>query len=152
MKSIQLKFTTLFLVFVLTTSNMVSAQQDDSTLIIQLLKDDYATMGTLDIEAHVRNVTSDYRLIERGQIWDIQTELDSIYRNGNRSIIRSDFFSIKTVKLSGDMAYAIWNLRSEFRENGKLVRERVWNESGVFRRLNGYWKIALIHSSLEPKK
>ena len=53
---------------------------------------------------------------------------------------------------SGDMAYAIWNLRSEFRENGKLVRERVWNESGVFRRLNGYWKIALIHSSLEPKK
>ena len=92
MKSIQLKFTTLFLVIVLTTSNMVSAQQDDSTLIVQLLKDDYATMGTLDIEAHVRNVTSNYRLIERGQIWNIQTELDSIYRNGNRSIIRSDFF------------------------------------------------------------
>ena len=132
---------------------MVSAQPKDSTLIVQLLKDDYATLGTMDISGHLRNVTTDYRLIERGEIWDIDTELDSIYRSDfNRYIIRSDFFSIKTVKVSGKMAYAIWHLCSEFRENGKLVKERVWNESGVFRKEKGHWKIALLHSSLEPQK
>ena len=149
----QIKFTSLFLSIILSMCNVVFGQQNDSTIIVQLLKDDYATMGTLDIPAHLRNVTSDYRLIERGQIWDIKMELDSIYHNNtNRSIIRTDFFIIKTVKVSRDMAYSIWNLRSEFRENGKLVRERVWNESGVFRREGGIWKIALIHSSLEPPK
>lgn len=148
----QLKIITLFVALVLSTGNFVCAQTSDSTLIIKLLKDDYATMGTLDIQAHVHNVTNDYRLIERGQIWDIETELDSIYRNRNRSINRSDFFSIKSVKVSGNLAYAIWHLRSEFRENGKIVRERIWNESGVFRKEDGYWKIALIHSSLAPHK
>lgn len=140
----------LFLALFLCIGNIVSAQPKDSTLIIQLLKDDYATMGTKDISAHLRNLTNEYRLIEHGEIWDIETELDSIYRsNNNASINRSDFFNIKTIKVSGDMAYAIWHLRSEFRENGKLVKERRWNESGVFRKEKGHWKIALIHSSLE---
>jgi len=149
----QLKFISLFLPLILCISNIVSAQQKDSTLIVQLLKDDYATMSTLDISAHLRNVTKDYRLIENGQLWDINTELDSIYRRDiNHHLIRTDFFSIKTIKVSGDMAYAIWHLRSEWMENGKLVKERVWNESGVFRKEKEYWKIALIHSSLEQQK
>jgi hypothetical protein len=50
------------------------------------------------------------------------------------------------------MAYAIWNLRTEFKEKGKLVREKVWNESGVFRRQKSAWKIAFLHSSLDPHK
>jgi len=107
----------------------------------------------MDTSAHLRNVTNDYFLIEGGQIWDIETELDSLYRRvSKRTIIRSNYFTIKTVKVSGDMAYAIWNLRSEFKENGKLVREKVWNESGVFRRQKSAWKIAFLHSSLEPPK
>lgn len=133
--------------------NSVSAQQNDSTLIVQLLKDDYATMGTMDIPAHIRNVTGDYRLIEHGEIWNIETELDSIYRkNSKQSIIRTDVFTVKTVRVSGDIAYAVWHLHSEFRENGKLTGERFWNESGAFRREEGRWKIALIHSSPERRK
>jgi ketosteroid isomerase-like protein len=149
----QLKFTSLFSGFILCIGNIVSAQQNDSTLIVQLLKDDYATLGTRDTSAHLRNVTNDFFLIEGGQIWDIETELDSLYRRvSKRTIIRSNYFTIKTVKVSGDMAYAIWNLRTEFKENGKLVREKVWNESGVFRRQKSAWKIAFLHSSLEPHK
>ena len=149
----QLKFTCLFSGFILCICNIVSAQQNDSTLIVQLLKDDYATLGTRDTSAHLRNVTNDYFLIEGGQIWDIETELDSLFRRvSKRTIIRSNYFTIKTVKVSGDMAYAIWNLRSEFKENGKLVREKVWNESGVFCRQKSAWKIAFLHSSLEPPK
>lgn len=133
--------------------NPASAQQSDSTLIVQLLKNDYATMGTLDIRTHMRNVTSDYRLIEHGEIWDIETELDSIYRKKtNRSITRTDVFTIKTVRVSGDIAYAVWHLYSGFSENGKLTGERFWYESGAFRREEGRWKIALIHSSPERRK
>ena len=128
----QLKFTSLISGFILCIGNIVSAQQNDSTLIVQLLKDDYASIGTMDTSAHLRNVTNDYFLIEGGQIWDIETELDSLYRRpSNRSIIRSDYFTIKTVKVSGDMAYAIWNLRTEFKEKGKLVRENMERKRGI---------------------
>jgi ketosteroid isomerase-like protein len=44
------------------------------------------------------------------------------------------------------MAYAIWHLKSEFKEDGN-VKIKVWNESGVFRKEKGQWKIALIHST-----
>jgi ketosteroid isomerase-like protein len=135
------------LLFIVTAGKPVFAQQNDSTTIAQLLKADYATMGTLDIPTHLRNLTNDYYLIEHGEVWDIETELDSIYRkNANRVVTRTDFFTFKTIKAAGDMAYAIWHLKSEFRENGNL-RVKVWNESGVFRKEQGQWKIALIHSS-----
>ena len=67
----QSKFASLFIGLILCIGNIVSAQQNDSAIVVQLLKDDYATMGTMDTIAHLRNLTSDYRLIERGVIWDI---------------------------------------------------------------------------------
>jgi len=144
----QLKLIHRFLLlFIVTAGNPVFAQQNDSTTIAQLLKADYTTMGTLDIPTHLRNLTNDYHLIEHGEVWDIETELDSIYRkNANKVFTRTDFFTFKMIKAAGDMAYAIWHLKSEFRENGN-VRIKVWNESGVFRKEQGQWKIALIHSS-----
>lgn len=149
----QIKSTSLFLVLLLCIGNIVSGQQSDSARLVQLLKDDYATMSTQDSSAHLRNVTSDYYLIEAGEIWNLEMELDSIYRIKNdRSIIRTDFFTTIAVKISGEMAYAIWHLRSEFKKDGKLVKERAWNESGVFRKEDGRWKIALVHSTPDKKK
>jgi hypothetical protein len=141
----------LLLSYILSSLNCLSQQANDSTVIIQMLKQDYATMGNMDIPAHLNNVTSDYLLIEHGQIWDIKGELDSIYRKyANDKSIHSDFFLIKKVAISGDMAYGVWYLRSEFKENGKTI-ELAWNESGVFRKEQGIWKIALIHSTLLNK-
>jgi hypothetical protein len=141
----------LLLSYILSSLNCLSQQANDSTAIIQMLKQDYATMGNMDIPTHLNNVTNDYLLIEHGQIWDIKGELDSIYRKyANDKSTRTDFFSIKKVTISGDMAYGVWYLRSEFKENGKTT-ERAWNESGVFRKELGRWKIALIHSTLLNK-
>lgn len=131
----------------------VFAQQSDSATIVQLLVDDHATMATHDSTAHLAKVTPDYLLIEHGNIWDIEMERDSIYRNTSHSgLYARTFFTMKTVQVSGDMAYAVWHLRSVYNENGNFSMERSWNENGVFRREDGQWKIALIHSSREPKK
>ena len=139
----------ILLSFIHAAGKYVFAQQNDSTTIAQLLKADYVTMATRDIPTHLGNLTSDYRLIEHGEIWNTETELDSIYRKDlERVFTRTDFFTFKTIKVSGDMAYAIWHLKSEIRENGTL-KVKVWNESGVFRKEGGRWKIALIHSSPE---
>jgi ketosteroid isomerase-like protein len=137
---------------VLLFASCFSQNKNDSTTIVQLLKSDYATMDNMDLQAHINNVTNDYLLIEHGDVWDINTELDSIYRkNINKTFKRTDFFDIKLVKISGDMAYAVWHLRSEYNDNGN-IRSRVWNESGAFRKEQGHWKIALIHSTPERQK
>jgi ketosteroid isomerase-like protein len=137
---------------VLLSLNSLSQQTNDSATIIQLLKEDYATMGNLDVQAHLNNLAKDYLLLEHGQMWNAKTEVDSIYKKyAKDTFVRTDFFTIKTVKVSGDMAYGVWHLRSEFKNNGN-TSELAWNESGVFRKERGRWKIALIHSSRLPEK
>src|SRR5215510_6833685 len=124
-------------------------QTNDSITIVKLLKEDYATMMPPNITAHKANITNDYLLVEKGEVWNIETELDSIYRNNTgASFTREDLFTIRTVKISGDMAYAVWHLVSEFKSKDS-VKTVSWNESGVFRKEEGRWKIALIHSSIE---
>ena len=120
---------------------------------MQLLKNDYKTLVTLDKAAHTRNVTSDYLLIEDGQVWPLQTELDSFYAGQpDKNKSRNDFFTIKHFSMAGNMAYIVWHLRSEYLTNGKLIKDKVWNETGVFRKEKGQWKMALLHSSPAPKQ
>jgi len=95
--------------------------QDDSIAIVQLLKKDYATMSNWDIQSHLRNITNDYLLIENGEIWDIKIETDSLYKkNAHRILTRTDYFTFKTVKVFNDIAYAVYGLKSEFRENNSV--------------------------------
>jgi len=137
--------------FALRSFECFSQQTNDSVTIVKLLKEDYATMGSLDVKTHLTNLTDDYLLLEHGEIWNAKTEVDSIYRKYADSLFtRTDFFTIKKVNISGDMAYGVWYLRSEFKQNGRIT-ELAWNESGVFRREEGRWKIALIHSSREKQ-
>lgn len=42
--------------------------QSDSAILVQLLKDDYKTMVSWDIEKHKGYCTDDYILIENGEI------------------------------------------------------------------------------------
>lgn len=51
-----------------------SQKSNDSTEIIQVLKEDYKTMVTHNINKHRRFCTDDYLLIENGEIWDLERE------------------------------------------------------------------------------
>jgi lactoylglutathione lyase len=122
------------------------AQQSDSAKIIHLLKDDYATMKNWDVQKHIANCTPDYLLIEGGEIWTLEREIKNYESNANEVIDRKDYFDIKTVKVFGDVAYDVHTLKSVFTKNN-VSRTVVWNESVTFRKVNGAWKIALIHST-----
>lgn len=139
-----MKYFTLLLLF---QYHFVKAQKSDSAAIIQLLKEDYATMQDWNVSKHISNCTSDYLLIENGEIWDLQKEVASYKANASRNIQKTDSFNIIKVKLAGNMAYDVHHLQSVIVENNHSVTKD-WNESVVFRKEAGRWKIALIHSSL----
>lgn len=120
--------------------------QKDSAAIIHLLKSDYATMASMDLKSHMNNCTADYILIEAGDIWNMEKESKWYKDDANKVTERKDCFDIKYVRIDGNVAYAVYNLKSDITQQGKLIQDN-WNESTIFRKVNGEWKIALIHST-----
>jgi len=119
---------------------------NDSVAIIQLLKDDYHTMMTHDLEKHKSNCIKDYLLVEKGDVWDMEKESEWYKNDASKVYNRKDYFTFRLVNISGNTAYAIYHLQSDFTENGNSTT-KYWNESAVFKKINDQWKIALIHST-----
>jgi len=126
--------------------HVFSQDENDSIAIVTLLKDDYKTMGTWDIKSHIEKCTDNYILIEKGEIWDMEKEKEHYMTNSHRVIDRKDYFDIKYIRIFDDIAYAVYNLKSDIIENGNLTAKN-WNESVIFRKIDGRWKIELIHST-----
>jgi len=136
----------LSLFLLLLTVQTIAQYKTDSVAIVDLLKDDYKTMGTWNIERHIKNCTTNYLLIEEGEIWDMEKESKYYKSNSHRKINRKDYFDIKHIRIYGNTAYAVYSLKSDITENSQLT-VRKWNESAIFRKLNGRWLIELIHST-----
>ncbi len=138
--------TFLLLAGCLVTATSFSQYRKDSTDIVNLLKADYTTLGQYDSAAHVKNVTYDFVLVEEGEVWDLQRELQYFREHAGKKQTRNDQFRIYSVKISGSTAYAVYDLQSEIR-SGEKSRAYHWLETAVFRKVGNQWKIALIHSS-----
>ncbi len=136
----------LLIFFLFLTTNVFSQENNDSSAIIKLLINDYKTMGNWDIKSHIENCTENYLLVENGEVWDIKKETEYYIKNANRVIDRKDFFDIKYDRIYGDLAYAVYNLRSDITENGDL-KVKTWLESTIFRKIKDKWKIELINST-----
>ncbi len=137
------RFLTIAFLFSL---HVLAQNNSDSAAIVQLLKADYGTMMTHDLKKHMEHCTDDYLLIENGELWNMDKEADWYKKDVNRIYIRKDYFDFKLISILGTTAYTVYELKSEFEENGVLTSKH-WSESAVFRKVNDQWKIALIHST-----
>jgi ketosteroid isomerase-like protein len=136
----------LICLFYLSFSAIAFSQKNDTTIIIQLLKSDYGTMLNMDLKKHISNCTEDYLLLEAGDTWNMEQESKWYRDDVNKVTDRKDSFDFKHIRIDGNFAYAVYTLRSDITKEGKLTQKN-WNESTIFRRVNGEWKIALIHST-----
>ena len=127
------------------------SQKKDSIAIVKLIIDDYKTMGTWDLKRHIENTSEDYLLIEKGEILNLKMESDYYKANAHRIIDRKDYFDIKYVRINGNNAYAVYNLKSNILEKG-ILKTYTWIESVFFKKVKGRWKIGLIHSTSIEKQ
>src|SRR6476660_4554339 len=130
----------LICLFYLSFSAIAFSQKNDSTTIIQLLKNDYGTLLSKDLKKHMSNCTADYLLIEAGDIMNMEDESKWYKNAANKVTDRKDKFDFKHIRIDGNVAYAVYNLRSDITKEGKLTQKN-WNESTIFRKVNGEWKI-----------
>ena len=125
---------------------ILAQEKKDSLEIVQLLKEDYHTMQTHDINKHRGYCTDNYLLIENGEIWNMDNEADGYKKDAHRVFDRKDYFDFKYIRIFENIAYAVYNLKSDIVENGILTQKN-WNESVIFRKIEDEWKIELIHST-----
>ena len=133
-------------IFLFRSNSLFSQSNSDSLDVVELIKSDYVTLGNADIEAHKKNCAQDYILIENGEIWDLEKELNYMRSKMSVKTVRKDQFDFKAVKIIGDVAYLVYELRSEITREG-AVRNVQWTESAIVSRYSGAWKIKLIHST-----
>jgi ketosteroid isomerase-like protein len=141
----------ILIFFLVPFSFDVFSQQKDSLAIVNLIMDDYTTMGTWNLKRHVENTTKTYLLIEKGEVLNLKMESDFYKSNAHRVIDRKNYFDFKHLRISGNNAYAIYNLKSDIIENG-ILKTYTWIESVIFKKINKQWKIELIHSTPIEKK
>lgn len=137
---------TLLIITVFLSITILAQEKKDAQEIVQLLKDDYHTMQTFDFNKHKGYCTDNYLLIENGEIMNMDDDADYYKKNADRVFDRKDYFDFKYINIFENVAYSVYKLKSDFDDNGNLT-QMIWSESAIFRKIDGVWKIELIHST-----
>jgi uncharacterized protein (TIGR02246 family) len=113
------------------------------------VRDYYAAFNSLDRERYRKLVTDDYRLLENGELLDFDGDVAAMPSPALHAT-RTDHFDFRQVRVDGDSAYVVYFLASDTRDDDKGARSRRWLESAVLRRVDGRWRVAVLHSTQVP--
>jgi len=119
--------------------------QDDSAAVRDTIRTLYEYYAALDKAKYRALLTGDYLLLENGEVLDIEGDL-ALMPSSAVDYRRTDAFDFRSVRILGDMAYAVYFLKSEITDP-EGARHRAWLESVILRRAGKGWRVALLHST-----
>ena len=122
-----------------------SAAADDAAAVKQAVESYYAAYRGLDKAKYRACLTSDYVLLENGELLDADGDLAAMASPGS-GYQRADAFDFRVVKTQGNFAYTVYFLTSDIKDQ-QGVRHREWLESMILRRSGTAWKTAMLHST-----
>jgi len=105
----------------------------------------YAAYRGLDKAKYRACLTDDYLLLENGELLDADGDL-AVMASPGSGYERTDLFDFRSVKMQGNVAYAVYFLTSDIKDK-QGARLREWLESMILRRLGTAWRTALLHST-----
>ncbi|RXK55357.1 DUF4440 domain-containing protein [Oleiharenicola lentus] len=107
---------------------------------------------TMDPVAYRALLAEGYLLLEHGEIMTVDQDVAALPKPEN-DFKRTDGFEFHQVKAAGDMAWAVYTLRSDIYDSKRGARHRDYLESMVLRRSGKGWQVALLHSTrIEPAR
>ena len=120
---------------------------DDEEAVKQSVKNYYYLYFVkMDPNAYRSILTEDYQFLENGELFDADGDI-AFMPKPESGYKRTDTFDFRYIKIDGDIAYAVYFLKSDITDkvNGAIHKEYL--ESTILRRSGGDWKIALLHST-----
>lgn len=145
----RLVFALLLALGLLTTTG----RADPADAVRQLIVEAYRVSFVEQDPAKYRALlTDDYLLLEHGAVMDIAGDL-ALIPKPEAEYRRTDAFEFHQVRVEGDTAWAVFTLRSDITDKRNGSRHRDYLESAVLRRVDGQWRLALLHSTkIEPAR
>lgn len=104
-------------------------------------------LSLLDADTLKHFTTSDFQLLEDGEVWNMDTLLNKVMPMKNAGIKRENKFEFITTEFNGNMAWTSYRNTAEFSIGDKKQTIR-WLESAVLSRIKGQWKIQMLHSTV----
>ncbi|WP_233553718.1 DUF4440 domain-containing protein [Algoriphagus lacus] len=152
MKSIRLTLCLILIQFAAFAQNSVSSDEKAVQDLIQNSFD--AIFSEFDANQLGDFYTSDFILLEHGELWDmefIRGYLSRAKQNQNRPTRTNRFEFIQTV-IEGNRAWVAYHNYATITQNGQVVRELYWLESATAIRTDKGWRLDMLHSTRVDKK
>lgn len=128
-------------------SQTASPDSDQAAIMLRLVEW-YRAFGNPRVDrAYYRSfMTDDYLLLENGELLDIAGDM-ALLGALAPDHVRNDRFDFRYINVDGDDAYAVYFLESDMNDSKNGPRSRRWLESAIFRRVDGRWRAAVLHST-----
>lgn len=134
---------TALLILLLLISPPVLASEPAPFNVVQRL---FAAMSANDEQAMKDTGTHDFHLLEVGEVWDMADLIVGIKRGKGKFHRRNYFKVIRTVSHNDIIWVSYWN-KADFTFTSGNRNSRAWLESAVLVKINGDWKIQMLHST-----
>jgi ketosteroid isomerase-like protein len=132
--------------FAATLHFTAASASSDEAAVEDAIRENYAAYSSFDEQRYRATTTSDFQLLEQGELIDRDGDVANMAKPGT-GYRRTDRFEFRTVNVAGEIAYAVYVLRSEIYDDASGARSREWLESAILRREDSRWKMALLHST-----
>jgi len=140
-----------FLLLFFGTSLVSLAQQkalSDAVQIQNLIQESFDVLfSTYDLDKIDKYYTSDIKILENGEIWDLEIIKGILEnakkRNSGQRVNKLEFIE---THVDQNMGYTIYHNFATFSSNGEKVREIHWIESVVAVKTSDGWRIKNLHS------
>ena len=130
---------------------VISGPEEDIAAIKTTLTDLYNALANRDANAYAAVTAPGYYVLEQGEYWDLDYTLHLIGQGKPEGYTRKDRLEYKIIEVYGDAAFVVWDLFAEVTRDGK-VNDYQWLESGTLKKIEGEWKMQVLHSTRVEKK
>ena len=141
----------IFILFLTTAALGQDSVSSNEEQIKDLIRNSFQEIFS-DLDARALDVycAEDFLLLETGEVWDMERMRNYLKNSGKgkTEVKRINSFDFIEVKISGNMAWAAYYNKAEFRNDGEVVKEMNWVESATAVLTEQGWKLQLLHSTV----
>jgi hypothetical protein len=133
-------------IFLLVISSMPALAQKDKEQIEASVIGFFNGLSLIDADTLGYYTTSDFQLLENGEVWNLDTLIHKVMPRKNAGITRVNKFEFIKTEQNGTMGWVSYNNSAELSKGDKKQTIR-WLESAVLIKQKGRWKIRMLHST-----
>lgn len=121
----------------------------DSTQVQHLIQNSFDVLfSSYDSDRISEFYTSDFLLLENGEIWDVDLVRNYLNTAGlNSTSTRTNRFEFIKTEIKGDYAWIAYHNYAVIKSEGKPDRNLHWLESATAIKTSEGWRLELLHST-----